>query len=107
MLKAPDVPSVLLELGYLSNEKDDLALTSPAWRDKAVSRMTEAIAAFFADRGDGANLAGKDQAPAGATSAARWRTVGGERWPGHLARGSKGGGRRGRAAAVNAEVIFK
>ena len=67
VLKAPDVPSVLLELGYLSNEKDDLALTSPAWRDKAVSRMTEAIAAFFADRGDGANLAGTDQAPAGAT----------------------------------------
>ncbi|MGO9673784.1 MAG: N-acetylmuramoyl-L-alanine amidase [Methylocella sp.] len=66
VLKAPDVPSVLLELGYLSNEKDDLALTSPEWREKAVGRMTEAITAFFAERGDGANLAVKDQAPAAA-----------------------------------------
>jgi len=66
VLKAPDVPSVLLELGYLSNEKDDLALTSPVWREKAVSRMTDAIAAFFAERGDAADLAVKDQAPAAA-----------------------------------------
>jgi N-acetylmuramoyl-L-alanine amidase len=58
VLKAPDVPSVLLELGYLSNEKDDVALTSPAWREKAVARMTEAVAAFFAERGDPADLAG-------------------------------------------------
>ena len=36
VLKAPDVPSVLVELGYLSNEKDDEQLCSPAgaarWR---------------------------------------------------------------------------
>jgi N-acetylmuramoyl-L-alanine amidase len=70
VLKAPDVPSVLLELGYLSNEKDDLALTSPAWREKAVARMAEAIAAFFAERGDSANLAVKGQAPAAASSEA-------------------------------------
>ena len=48
VLKAPDVPSVLVELGYLSNEKDEMALTSPEWRDKASSRMAEAIEAFFA-----------------------------------------------------------
>lgn len=51
VLKAPDVPSVLLELGYLSNEKDDLALNSPEWREKASSRVAEAIEAFFVDRG--------------------------------------------------------
>lgn len=65
VLKAPDVPSVLLELGYLSNEKDDLALTSPEWRDKATSRVAEAIEAFFSARGGvGPTPSGeKDQAP--------------------------------------------
>jgi N-acetylmuramoyl-L-alanine amidase len=67
VLKAPDVPSVLLELGYLSNEKDELALSSPAWREKAVSRMAEAIATFLTERGGaGSLLAAKAQAPAGA-----------------------------------------
>ena len=50
VLKAPDIPSVLLELGYLSNEKDGLALTSARWRDKASSQVAEAIEAFFAAR---------------------------------------------------------
>ena len=50
VLKAPDVPSVLLELGYLSNVNDAAALTSEDWRDKATSRMAEAIGAYFADR---------------------------------------------------------
>lgn len=50
VLKAPDVPSVLLELGYLSNTNDAAALTSEDWRDKATSRMAEAIEAYFADR---------------------------------------------------------
>jgi N-acetylmuramoyl-L-alanine amidase len=64
VLKAPDVPSVLVELGYLSNEKDDLALTSPEWRDKASSRMAEAIAAFFTARGEAAIIGeDRDQAP--------------------------------------------
>ncbi|WP_084143453.1 N-acetylmuramoyl-L-alanine amidase [Methylocapsa acidiphila] len=51
VLKAPDVPSVLLELGYLSNEKDHLALNSPEWREQASSRVVEAIEAFFSERG--------------------------------------------------------
>lgn len=65
VLKAPDVPSVLLELGYLSNEKDDVALTSAEWRDKASSRVAEAIEAFFAARGNAGAVtaADKDQAP--------------------------------------------
>ena len=37
VLQAPDVPSVLLELGYLSSDRDSRALTSPDWRDKATS----------------------------------------------------------------------
>ncbi len=56
VLKAPDVPSVLLELGYLSNEKDGLALTSAQWRDKASSQVADAIKAFFAARESGATV---------------------------------------------------
>ena len=33
MLKAPDVPSVLIELGYVSNKQDLKLMTSDAWRD--------------------------------------------------------------------------
>jgi N-acetylmuramoyl-L-alanine amidase len=50
VLKAPDVPSILLELGYLSNHADNLALNSPQWRDHASAQVTEAIEAFFASR---------------------------------------------------------
>ncbi|MGH6842402.1 MAG: N-acetylmuramoyl-L-alanine amidase, partial [Methylocella sp.] len=57
VLRAPDVPSVLLELGYLSNEKDGLALTSARWRDKESSQVAEAIAAFFAARESSATAA--------------------------------------------------
>jgi len=50
VLKAPDVPSVLLELGYLSNDQDAAQLTSPVWRDKAAEQVAHAIDAFFAPR---------------------------------------------------------
>jgi N-acetylmuramoyl-L-alanine amidase len=50
VLRAPDVPSVLVELGYLSNAKDLAKLQDPVWRDKAVSSMIEAIDAFAAIR---------------------------------------------------------
>ncbi len=50
VLKAPDVPSVLLELGYLSNATDAASLSSTDWREKASDRMAEAIIAYFADR---------------------------------------------------------
>lgn len=48
VLKAPDVPSVLVELGYLSNEKDEAQLADPDWRGKAASSISNAIAAFAA-----------------------------------------------------------
>ena len=50
VLKAPDVPSVLLELGYLSNTTDAASLVSTDWREKATDRMAEAIISYFADR---------------------------------------------------------
>jgi N-acetylmuramoyl-L-alanine amidase len=39
VLKTPDIPSVLLELGFLSSERDARRLTDPKWR----ARMAEAI----------------------------------------------------------------
>ena len=50
VLQAPDVPSILLELGYLSNEKDVAALTSAEWRDKAATSVAGSIDAFFDSR---------------------------------------------------------
>jgi N-acetylmuramoyl-L-alanine amidase len=50
VLKAPDVPSVLLELGYLSSPEDLKQMTSEAWRDKVTGSMVEAIERFFANR---------------------------------------------------------
>lgn len=50
VLKAPDIPSVLVELGYLSNPEDTKNLISDAWRDKAADSMVTAIQAFFATR---------------------------------------------------------
>lgn len=46
VLRAPDVPSVLVELGYLSNPKDEAELRDPKWRAKAVDSMCKAIALF-------------------------------------------------------------
>ena len=47
VLKAFDVPSVLLELGYLSSDKDLARLTSQDWRERAAQKTAEAIDAFF------------------------------------------------------------
>jgi N-acetylmuramoyl-L-alanine amidase len=47
VLRAPDVPSVLLELGFLSHPEDVKLLTSDAWRDKVATAMGEAIERFF------------------------------------------------------------
>ena len=39
VLKSPDIPSILLEVGFLSSERDFARLTDPAWR----ARMAEAL----------------------------------------------------------------
>ncbi len=48
VLKAPDVPSVLLELGYLSNKADEALLASPKWQADVAQAMAKAIDAYFA-----------------------------------------------------------
>ncbi len=50
VLKAPDVPSVLVELGYVSNKGDLEHLVSENWRSKTVGSMAQAIDAFLAKR---------------------------------------------------------
>lgn len=50
VLKAPDVPSVLIELGYVSSRSDLQHLVSDSWRSKTVEAVTSAIDAFFARR---------------------------------------------------------
>ena len=71
VLKAPDVPSVLLELGYLSNANDAAALTSAEWRDAATSRMAQAVGAYFADQRGPEKAAAGITMPDVATGAAR------------------------------------
>ena len=46
VLRAPDVPSVLLELGYLSNASDEEQLRDPEWRARATRSIISAIDAF-------------------------------------------------------------
>jgi len=48
VLKALDVPSALVELGYLSNEDDESALVSSRHRERMAKAMLEAIDRFFA-----------------------------------------------------------
>jgi N-acetylmuramoyl-L-alanine amidase len=50
VLKAPDVPSVLVELGYVSNKGDMEHLVSDSWRSKTAASMAQAIDAFLAKR---------------------------------------------------------
>jgi N-acetylmuramoyl-L-alanine amidase len=50
VLKAPDVPSVLLELGFLSNPDDEKRLTSEAWRDRIADGVVGSIDGYFAKR---------------------------------------------------------
>jgi N-acetylmuramoyl-L-alanine amidase len=50
VLKAPDVPSVLVELGYVSNKSDLEHLVSESWRSKTVGSIGQAIDKFLAKR---------------------------------------------------------
>lgn len=50
VLKAPDVPSVLIELGYLSNRHDAKLLISAKWQRKTSRALVKAIDSFFRAR---------------------------------------------------------
>ena len=50
VLKAPDVPSVLLELGYLSNKHDARLLANAAWQNKVAKALAQSVDSYFRAR---------------------------------------------------------
>jgi N-acetylmuramoyl-L-alanine amidase len=50
VLKAPDVPSVLVELGYVSNKADLKSMISTEWRERTADSIVRAVDAFFRTR---------------------------------------------------------
>ncbi|MGE4371519.1 MAG: N-acetylmuramoyl-L-alanine amidase [Xanthobacter sp.] len=50
VLRAHDVPSVLVELGYMSNREDLKQLTSETWRQRMSDAMMDSIERFFSER---------------------------------------------------------
>jgi N-acetylmuramoyl-L-alanine amidase len=50
VLRAPDVPSVLLELGYVSNKEDLKSLVSAEWRGRSADAIVQAVHTFFTTR---------------------------------------------------------
>ena len=50
VLRAAEVPSVLLELGYLSNRNDERLMRSKKWQNLATELLADAILAFFETR---------------------------------------------------------
>ncbi len=47
VLKAPDVPAVLIELGYLSNEGDAGQMNTVRWRNGVAKAVASAVDGFF------------------------------------------------------------
>jgi N-acetylmuramoyl-L-alanine amidase len=54
VLRAPDVPSVLVELGYVSNKQDLQSLLSDAWRDHTANSIAQAVDGYFSSHCAGA-----------------------------------------------------
>lgn len=62
VLRAPDVPSVLVELGYLSNRDDEKLLNRVEWRSELAAELAAAVTEF-AELSGRHLVAGKDGAP--------------------------------------------
>ena len=70
VLKAPDVPSVLLEIGYLSSAHDAAQMRTPEWRgEKAASAVARSIDSFFEPRLRGRTASAVPQAEQDAATA--------------------------------------
>jgi N-acetylmuramoyl-L-alanine amidase len=51
VLTAPDVPSLLLELGYLSNVEDEKLMRDPAWRERTAKVIADALRNYAREHG--------------------------------------------------------
>jgi N-acetylmuramoyl-L-alanine amidase len=58
VLRAPDVPSVLIELGYVSNRDDLRSLLSETWRDHTADSIAKAIDGYLSTHVAGASNGG-------------------------------------------------
>jgi N-acetylmuramoyl-L-alanine amidase len=47
VLKSPDVPSILIEMGYLSNREDEAALKKEAYRAKLMAAVVRGLDQHF------------------------------------------------------------
>jgi N-acetylmuramoyl-L-alanine amidase len=47
VLRSPDVPSVLIEMGYLSNREDEAALKKEGYRAKLMSAVVRGLDTYF------------------------------------------------------------
>jgi N-acetylmuramoyl-L-alanine amidase len=52
VLKAADIPSVLVEMGFMSNRADEAALRRPQHRAQLAGAMLRAIDGYFAAGGE-------------------------------------------------------
>jgi N-acetylmuramoyl-L-alanine amidase len=50
VLTAPDVPSLLIELGFLSSKSDIALLTSAEWQGVAAEAIARAVSGHFSTR---------------------------------------------------------
>ena len=58
VLKAPDIPSVLVEMGFMSNPQDESLLRTGAHRAQITLAMHRAIDAYFASAGSFTRITG-------------------------------------------------
>ena len=62
VLLSPDVPAVLVEMGFISNAQDERNLTDARWRRRAMGALADGIDAYFAEQ---VALSGGPVAPGG------------------------------------------
>ena len=75
VLQAPDVPSVLVELGFLSNADDIANLQQGDWQDRTVDALARGIADYFdgAADADDVHVTNSRHVGRGCATRADWR----------------------------------
>lgn len=56
VLKAPDIPSILIELGFMSSPRDLADLQDPVWRARMAASIVQALERWVADEAASAGL---------------------------------------------------